>query len=267
VTGTRGLAVAVSALALAGWAAVRPASGAAVPADRTGFQAGAIARTERVDTVSGWVVDANDWLDRGELGVRHKEAAVVSADLGEPLVILTDSGSLVYPVTLTMPSGPLMDNIRLIPFAEQRIKAIGSIVTEGGEKGIVVDRILKAAAVGHARAFPAREVADTSVFGRITALSCWLGQLDTGADYMECSRAHAETGEPLVVVSDSGYMYYPVDRDTATDPPGFTRLAKYIEQDVVAFGTVIARGRERAMVIDSVAAHTPVETLQPGGGK
>lgn len=62
-------------------------------------------------------------------------------------------------------------------------------------------------------------------------------------------------------------MYYPVDRDTMTDPPDFTKLVKYLEQDVVVSGTVITRGRTRAVVIDSVAEYTPNETISPGDKK
>lgn len=219
------------------------------------------------DTIAGWVVDANDWLDRGFLGAKHKQSAVTNADLGEPLVILTDSGLVIYPVTLTPPSGPMMDNVRLIPFVEQRIVVTGRVVTRTTERGIVVDHIAKATGVGQARAFPAREVPDAKVIGRVTALSCWLGGLDTGATHAKCARAHAEAGEPLVLVSDSGYMYYPVVRDTTTEPPDFTRLIRYVEQKVIVSGTAITRGRARAVVIDSVVAFTPDrsrETLTPG---
>jgi hypothetical protein len=217
-------------------------------------------------TVTGWVVDANDWLDRGFLGVRHKQSAVTSADLGEPLVILTDSGSIVYPVTMTSPSGPMMDNVRLIPFAEQRIIVTGRVLTRAMERGVIVDGIVRTAKAVPAVTFPAREVADSKVLGRVTALSCWLGRADTGTSYIECTRAHAEAGEPLILVTDSGYMYYPVNRDTMTDPPDFTKLVKYCEQKVVVSGTVITRGKARAVVIDSVAAFTPdesSETLRP----
>ena len=218
------------------------------------------------DTVVGWVVDANDWLDRGFLGVRHKRSAVTSADLGEPLVIVTDSGSIVYPVSMKSPSGPMMDNIRLIPFAEQRVIVTGRLATRDRERGVAVDRIARAAGAGQTRTFPAREIPNSKVIGRVTALSCWLGQADTGAAHAKCARAHADAGEPLILVSDSGYMYYPVVRDTMTDTPDFTKLFRYVEQKVVVSGTVINRGKARGVVINSVAAYTPdrsYDTLRP----
>ncbi len=214
------------------------------------------------DTVIGWVVDANDWLDRGFLGVRHKQSAVTSAILGEPLVILTDKGSIVYPVTMTSPSGPMMDNVRLIPFAEQRITIIGRVVSRAMERGVIIDGIAKAADARQGEAFPAREIANARVRGRVTALSCWLGGLDTGAAHVECARTHAEAGEPLIVISDSGYMYYPVVRDTTTESPDFTKLFRYVEQKVVVSGTVVNRGKARAVVIDSVAAFRPDESSE-----
>jgi hypothetical protein len=224
-------------------------------------------KTAPTDTVTGWVVDANNWLDRGFIGVRHKQSAVTSADLGEPLVILTDGGSIVYPVNPTAPSGPMMDNVRLIPFAEQRIVVTGRLVTRAMERGIVINSVARAAATAAAGTFPAREVADSKVRGRITALSCWLGLPDTGSSYLECARARAAAGEPLILVTESGYVYLPVDRDTLTDPPDFTKLIKYLERNVVVSGTVIERGRERAIVIDSVAEYTPNETIRPSDKK
>jgi len=209
------------------------------------------------------VVDANDWLDRGFFGVGHKQSAVTSADLGDPLVILTDSGSIVYPVTRTSPSGPMMDNVRLIPFAEQRIVVTGRGVNRDVERGIIIDRIAKAAEAGKAKAFPAREVANSKVLGRVTALSCWLGRADTGTSYGERARAHAEAGEPLILVSDSGSMYCPVVRDTMTDPPDFTKLVKYLGQDVIVSGTVVTRGRTQAVVIDSVAEYHRTKPSAP----
>jgi hypothetical protein len=219
------------------------------------------------DTVAGWVVDANDWLDRGLLGVRHRGSAVTSADLGEPLVILTDNGSIVYPVSMRSPSGPMMDNIRLMPFAEQRVVVTGRFVARDRERGIVVDRIAGAAGAVQTGAFPVRETPDSKLIGRVTALSCWLGRTDTGLAHARCARDHADAGEPLIIVSDSVYMYYPVVRDTMTDPPDFTKLFRYIEQKVVVTGTVINRGRARGIAIKSVAEFTPdrsSETIRPG---
>jgi hypothetical protein len=246
-------------------------AGAVPPESRPGAPAEPAYATppapEPADTISGWVVDANDWLDRGFVGTRHRQSAITSADLGEPLVLLTDAGSIIYPVTLTTPSGPLMDNVRLIPYAEQRILVTGRILNRSGERGIVVKGIARTQPAGQPGLFPAREVTGAKVLGRITALSCWLGQTDTGAAYVSCARARAATGEPLVLVTDSGRMYYPVTRDTNTDPADFTKLMKYLEQDVAVSGTVIARGRELGIAVDSVMRYTPTETLLPGVSK
>ncbi|GEM_PF-2372406 len=255
-------AAGLTALALLALAGALAAKEAVVPASAATAQTAAIAHAEQADTVSGWVVDANDWLDRGFLGVRHKAAAVASADLGEPLVILTDAGSIVYPVALSAPAGPMMDNVKLIPYAEQRIVVTGRFVQRGPERGIVINRITRAEAARRAEAFPVNEIAGAKVFGRVTALGCWLGRLDTGAARVRCTEMHAAVGEPLIVVDDSGDIYYPVVRDTATDPPDFTKLMKYLEQDVVVSGTVITRGRERAIAINNVAGYTPTETIR-----
>jgi hypothetical protein len=208
-------------------------------------------------TVTGWVVDANGWLDKGFFGTKHEQSAVTTADLGAPLVILTDRGSVVYPVTLTAPLGPMMDNARLIPFAEQRVTVTGKVVRRGKERGIVIQEIAKAPVAEKARSFPARETANVRLVARVTDLSFWLGKGDSGAADIRGAQARAEDGESLVLVSDSGYVYYPVVPTIAAGPADIPSLMKYCEQRVRVTGKVIRRGSERGIVIDSVAAYLP----------
>jgi hypothetical protein len=205
------------------------------------------------DAVSGWVVDANDWLDRGSLGTRAGQPARTSADLGLLLVILADDGSLVYPLALTATEGFMRDTVRLKPFAGQRVRATGRIVTRAMERGILVDRV--ASEPGPARTQPraAQEAANASVSGRVAALSCWLGSGESGAAHVGCALAHAWACDPLVLVDDSGHVYYPLVRDKTIDRPGFISLIKYCEQSVAATGTLITRGGARAIIIDRVA--------------
>jgi hypothetical protein len=217
---------------------------------------------EPPDTVSGWVVDANDWLDRGFLGVRHEQTALTNASLGIPLVILTRQGTIVYPVNQTAPLGPMMDNVRLMQFAEHRVVVTGNRIGRDDVQGMVIDNVVEAPGTERAPAFPSRETAGVRIIARVRDLSFWLD----GCDSCSADRAHlaarAADGEPLVLVTDSGKMYYPVVRATTTSPPDFTTLLDHFEQMVVATGTIIHRGRARAIAIDSLVAYTPVETIQ-----
>jgi hypothetical protein len=219
------------------------------------------------DTISGWVVDANDWLERGFLGVRHKQSALTNANLGTPLVILTKGGKVVYPVNPTAPLGPMMDNVRLMPFAEQRVIVTGRVLSRGDAQGIIIDSIFKVPGANPAPSFPSRETAKVRVVALVRDLSLWLVDCESCSVDRARLEARAEDGEPLVLVTDSGRMYYPVVRATATSPADFTTFIKHFEQTVVATGTVITRGRARAIAIDSLSAYTPSETLQREGKK
>ncbi len=268
MSNTRQMVVAVIALALLAWTGALHAEEAAVPIGNdaqsesgTGGGLGGGLYAEEagtpVDTVSGWVVDANGWLDKGFIGVKHEQSAVTAADLGAPLVILTDRGSVVYPVTLTSPSGPMMDNARLIPFAEQRVTVTGKVIRRGKERGIVIETVAKAPGAESIKSFPSRETANVRLAARVTDLSFWLGKGDSCAADAKRAQARADDGEPLVLVSDSGYIYYPVVRTMATGPADIPSLIKYCEQKVQVTGKVIMRGRERAIVIDEVTAYAP----------
>jgi hypothetical protein len=210
-----------------------------------------------IDTVTGWVVDANGWLEKGSFGVKQEQSAVTAADLGAPLVILTDRGSIVYPVTLTSPSGPIMDNVRLIPFAERQVTVTGKVLRRGEERGIVIETAANAPRDEPVKSFPSRETANVLLAARVTDLSFWLGEGDSVAADAKRAQARAEDGEPLVLVSDSGYIYYPIVPTLATGPADIPSLVKYCDQRVWVSGKVIMRGMERGIIIQSVEAPAP----------
>jgi hypothetical protein len=93
---------------------------------------------------------------------------------------------------------------------------------------------------------------------RVTDLSCWVGKGDAGAAHAECAQACAKAGDPLVLVSDSGYVYYPVTQTMPSGPADNAMLMNYCEQKVQVTGKLIQRGRERAVVIDKVVAYAPM---------
>lgn len=220
------------------------------------------------DSVTGWVVDANDWLDRGFIGAKREQSALTAADLGMPLVIVTGSGEVIYPISLTPPTGPMMDNVRLISLAEQRITATGRLIRRGRERGFVIENISRAPETAPTPSFPVRESADVQIAARVADLGLWLGKGDSFRSDVKHTRQDVENGEPLVLIGDSGSIYYPVVRKTATASRDIPSLLKYCDQRVVVTGRVIVRGKELGIVVRSVAArkqNAPAETRKPEG--
>ena len=269
MSNTRRIAVAVIALALLAWTGALYAEESTLPPDNNvsaeagnvGGVGGGIAVADTgtmVSSVTGWVVDASCWLGKGIHGDKHQQCAVACANMGTPLVILTDRGSVVYPVMLTTPSSPKENNARLIPFAEQRVTVTGKVIKRGRERGIVIDSVARAPVPEKTVAFAGRETANVSLVARVTDLSCWIGKGEAGAAHVQCAQACAKAGEPLVLVSDSGYIYYPVTQTMPSGPAGNALLMNYCEQKVQATGKLIERGRERAIVIDKVVAYAPM---------
>jgi hypothetical protein len=273
---TRRMFVVLIALALLAWTGVLHAEEAVVPVDvnadaeagDNGGAGGGIAGEDSATTVSsvtGWVVDASCWLGLGLRGEKHQQCAVACANMGTPLVILTDRGLVVYPVTLTTPASPKENNTKLIPFAEQRVTVTGRVIKRGREHGIVIDSVAKAPEPEKVVAFTGRETANVRLVARVTDLSCWIGKGEHGAAHAECAQACAQAGEPLILVNDSGYIYYPVTQTMPSGPADNAMLMKYCEQKVAVTGKVIERGRERAIVIDKVATY--VMTPKPGSSQ
>ena len=217
MTKTRLTIVALAALALLVWQGALYAADAAdaVPSEAPGAvgsnggsAAYATDATAATDTVIGWVVDANGWLGNGLRGAEHKQDAVADADLGTPLVILTDGGAIVYPVDMSVPSSPKANNNRLDPYTEQRVMVTGRVIDRGLEHAIVIDEV---AAIPEPKAAAAsvRELPNAHIVARVTDLGCWLGKGEAGAAHAQCAQACAKAGEPLVLVDDAGQLYRP----------------------------------------------------------
>jgi hypothetical protein len=67
------------------------------------------------------------------------ECATACAKAGSPLVILTDSGTIYWPIANTTPSSG--QNERLLPFAGQRVTASGKVFERGGSTALVIEKI------------------------------------------------------------------------------------------------------------------------------
>jgi hypothetical protein len=67
------------------------------------------------------------------------ECAKACANAGSPLVIMTDSGNIYWPIADSTPSSG--QNDKLLPFAGQRVTASGKVFQRGGSTAIVIEKI------------------------------------------------------------------------------------------------------------------------------
>ncbi len=69
----------------------------------------------------------------------------------------------------------------------------------------------------------------------------------------ECATACAKAGSPLVILADSGTIYWPI-ADTTPSRGQNDRLLTYAGQKVTATGRLFARGGSTAIVIEKIEA-------------
>jgi hypothetical protein len=106
------------------------------------FVAGVLAwsnDTGKSTTVKGYVLDSACAFTKGLKKPISAECATACAKAGSPLVILTDSGTIYWPIADTTPSSG--QNDRLLPFAGQKVTASGRVFERGGSTAIVIEKI------------------------------------------------------------------------------------------------------------------------------
>ncbi len=91
--------------------------------------------TSKSTTVKGYVLDSACAFTKGLKKPISAECATACAKAGSPLVILTDSGAIYWPIADTTPSSG--QNDRLLPFAGQKVTASGKVFERGGSTAIV----------------------------------------------------------------------------------------------------------------------------------
>ena len=89
--------------------------------------------------MKGYVVDSACAFTKGLKKPISPDCATACAKAGSPLVILTDSGSIYWPIADTTPSSG--QNERLLPFAGQKVTASGKVFERGGSTAIVIEKI------------------------------------------------------------------------------------------------------------------------------
>jgi hypothetical protein len=95
--------------------------------------------TGKSTTVKGYVLDSACAFTKGLKKPISAECATACAKAGSPLVILTDSGTIYWPIADTTPSSG--QNERLLPFAGQRVTASGKVFERGGSTALVIEKI------------------------------------------------------------------------------------------------------------------------------
>jgi hypothetical protein len=90
-------------------------------------------------TVKGYVLDSACAFTKGLSKPVSKDCAVSCAKAGSPLVILSDDGTIYWPIADTTPSSG--QNFKLLPFAGGKVTATGKIYERGGSKAMVIEKI------------------------------------------------------------------------------------------------------------------------------
>ena len=92
-------------------------------------------------TVSGTVIDLSCKFRHNLTGEGHRMCAQVCADLGIPLAILGDDGTLYMQVSAGMPGEN--QNEALKEYAEQKVRVTGTVFEAGGAKAIQIESVTR----------------------------------------------------------------------------------------------------------------------------
>jgi hypothetical protein len=93
-------------------------------------------------TVKGYVLDSACAFTKGLKKPISSDCATACAKAGSPLVILSDNGTIYWPIGDTTPSSG--QNEKLMPFAGKTVTATGRVFQRGGSSALVIDKIAAA---------------------------------------------------------------------------------------------------------------------------
>jgi hypothetical protein len=93
----------------------------------------------KTETVKGYVLDSACAFTKGLEKPISRDCALACAKGGSPLVILTASGTIYWPIADTTPS--TSQNEKLAPFAGQKVIATGKVFERGGSRAFVIEKI------------------------------------------------------------------------------------------------------------------------------
>jgi len=95
--------------------------------------------TPKEVAVKGYVLDSACAFTKGLKKPISAECATACAKAGSPLVILTASGTIYWPIADSTPSSS--QNDKLLPFAGKKVSISGKVFERGGSKAIVISKI------------------------------------------------------------------------------------------------------------------------------
>src|SRR5256886_12680928 len=95
--------------------------------------------TAKTTIVKGYVIDSACAFTKGLKKPISGECATACAKAGSPLVILTDNGTIYWPIADTTPSSG--QNEKLLPFAGQKVTASGKVFQRGGSSALVIEKV------------------------------------------------------------------------------------------------------------------------------
>ena len=99
-----------------------------------------IARAENPpETIKGYVLDSACAFTKNLKKPVSPECAVACAKAGSPLVILTDSGTIYWPISDATPAQG--QNDRLLEFAGKRVVVTGKVYQRAGSRAVVIATI------------------------------------------------------------------------------------------------------------------------------
>lgn len=90
-------------------------------------------------TVKGYVLDSACAFTKGLKKPVSSECAVACAKAGSPLVILSPTGTIYWPIADITPSNS--QNDKLLPYAGKQVTVSGKVYDRGGSKAIVISKI------------------------------------------------------------------------------------------------------------------------------
>lgn len=93
----------------------------------------------RRSVVKGYVIDSACTFVKNLKKPISAECAVACAKAGSPLVILSDNGTIYWPISTELPASG--QNARLLPFAGRRVVVSGTVYEKGGSQAIVIANI------------------------------------------------------------------------------------------------------------------------------
>ncbi|HUN61607.1 MAG TPA: hypothetical protein VMU53_06450 [Candidatus Sulfotelmatobacter sp.] len=93
----------------------------------------------RTVTVKGYVLDSACAFTKDLGKPISKQCAISCATAGSPLVLLTDDGTIYWPIADTTPATG--QNPKLLPYAGDKVIVTGKLYQRGGSKAIVIQKI------------------------------------------------------------------------------------------------------------------------------